>query len=156
MKKLSLYVFVSALSLLTGFARASESAGVRGEIQPLLDELLSAANAHDTDRFLALYLHTSDLVTVYNGVTTLGWDEARAIQFKVWNGGKSEVVYSQDGAEQFTVLGSNDVVVTEPLAAERKLADGRISHTKFVATMVWEKRPEGWRIVQAHESSIPK
>lgn len=55
----------------------------------------------------ALYLHSRDLVTVFNGVTTLGWDEARALQLKAWKGGRSNDLYSPDGDGRFTGLGPN-------------------------------------------------
>ena len=126
----------------------------RQQIEPLLDELMLAANAHDTDRFLAHYLRQPDLVFVYNGDVTLGWDNLRALQLKWWNGGQSDVVYSQRGAPEFTVLSQKVVVVTDQLASSRTLPDGQLQTGEFVVTMVWEKRPEGWRIVQAHESSV--
>jgi len=120
----------------------------------MLDELMLAANAHDTDRFLAAYLHQPALVFVFNGVVTKGWDALEALQLKWWNNGKSDVVYTQRGSSEFTVLGPDAVVVTNPLGSRRTLPNGQASTGEFTVTMVWQKRPEGWRIVQAHESTV--
>lgn len=144
-----------ACVLTTTPANAQSGASTpRQEIEPLLNEQMLAANAHDTDRFLALYLHKPSLVFVFNGTLILGWDDLRAQQLKWWNGGKSDVVYSEGGQSQFTVLSPEIVVVTTPLESRRTLPDGASATGKFAVTMVWQKRPEGWRIVQAHESTV--
>ncbi|HET8649371.1 MAG TPA: nuclear transport factor 2 family protein [Gemmatimonadales bacterium] len=114
------------------------------QLAPLVAELLDAANAHDTDRFLAPYLHDSTLVMVFNGTITRGFDQVRALQLKWWNNGVSDVVYRQAAPPTYRVLSPDLVLVTDPLAS---------SHGEFVVTMVWQKRPEGWRIIQVHEST---
>ncbi len=129
------------------------SLSVQRQIEPLLSELTLAANAHDTDRFLATYLHDSTFVFVYNGVVVNGFDAVRAQQLKAWNNGKSDVVYSSHGAIEFAVLSPDIAVVVEPMAARRTLPGGQVSVADFAVTMIWQKRPEGWRIVQAHEST---
>src|ERR1035437_4139230 len=147
-------MLVASFALFGGQAQAADSSRVRTDIQPLLDEQLLAANAHDTDRFLATFLHDQKLVFVFNGVITIGWDDVRTGQLKAWNNGKSDVVYSQNGEATFTVLSPEAAVVTQPMKSVRTLPDGQVSRGKFVVTAVWGKRPEGWRIVQAHESTI--
>jgi hypothetical protein len=106
---------VIASVVLSGGAHAQSvrtSSQQQHEIQPLLDSMMVAANAHDTDRFLASYLHDSTLVFVFNGVVTVGFDNVRALQLKWWNGGKSDVVYSQGGPTDFLELAPDVVVVT--------------------------------------------
>lgn len=142
--------------LLAGGARAQSapSSPQQREIEPLLDEMMVAANAHDTDRFLATYLHDSTLVFVFNGVVTVGFDNVRALQLKWWNGGKSGVVYSQVGSTDFLVLAPDVVVVTNPLASRRTTAAGEVQTGEFAVTMVWQKQRHGWRIVRVHESTV--
>jgi len=135
-------------------AVAAVAASVKQQIEPLLNELMLAANAHDTDRFLAAYLHGPTLVFVFNGIVTKGWNNLEALQLKGWNNGKSDVVYAQRAASQFTVLGPDIAVVTDPMVSRRTLPDGQESSGEFTVTMVWQRRPEGWRIVQAHESTV--
>jgi uncharacterized protein (TIGR02246 family) len=126
----------------------------RRQIEPLLDTMMLAANAHDTDRFLTVYLRQPTLVYVFNGVIIHGWDDLRAQQVKWWNNGKSDVVYTRRGAADFSVLGSDVVVVTMGLASHRTRASGEVQSGELAVTMVWRQGPEGWRIVQAHESTV--
>lgn len=146
---------VAVASLL--LAAASPSAAVAQsdvqEIQPLLDEMQLAANTHNTDRFLASYLRGPDLVFVFNGGIIHGWDALREQQLKWWKNGTSDMVYGPRGAPVFTPLGPGFVVVTSPLVSRRTMPDGTVSSGEFAVTMVWQKRPEGWRIVAAHEST---
>lgn len=128
---------------------------VRREIEPLLAEMLTAANAHDTDRFMTAYVRDPSFIFVINGTVMNGWDAVRAQQLKWWNNGKSDVVYSYVGEPEFTVLSSDAAVVTERMSAHRTLANGQITTGELAVTMAMQKRPEGWRAVQVHESTAP-
>jgi ketosteroid isomerase-like protein len=127
---------------------------VRKQIEPMLGELMLAANAHDTERFLAMYLRQPALVFVFNGIVINGWDDLKAQQLKWWNNGKSDVVYDQAVAPEFMVLSPGIAVVTSQMASRRAVPGGAASSGKFTVMMVWQKRAEGWRIVQAHESTV--
>jgi ketosteroid isomerase-like protein len=127
---------------------------VRREIQPLLDEEMAAANAHDTDRFLVTYVHDSTLVFVFNGVVTRGFTAVREGQLKAWNDGKSDVVYTLREPEAFTELSPNTVLVTELLSSRRTVASGEVRTADFVVSAIWQKRAEGWRVVYVHESTV--
>jgi ketosteroid isomerase-like protein len=133
--------------LLTGVAGGQVPRG----LQPVLDDLLPAANAHDTDRFLASYLHDSTVVFVYNGAVTTGFAGIRDLQLKAW--AKSDVVYAQHGAMHTMVLTPDVVVVTDPLSSTRTLPNGEVRTADFAVTMVCQRRAEGWRIVYVHESA---
>ena len=136
-------------------ASASISSQVQKEIEPLLAEMLAAANSHDTDRFMAAYLRDPSFVFVFNGSVMNGWNTVRAQQLKWWNNGKSDVVYSYVGEPEFTVLSSDAAVVTERMASRRALANGHSATSEFAVTMMMQKRPEGWKAVQVHESAAP-
>jgi len=124
------------------------------EVQPLVDSLMVAANAHDTDRFLASYLHDSTLVVVFNGVATHGFQAVRDQQLKAWNNGASDVVYSAHQPSEIAALTADVVLATDFLSSRRTLPTGEVRTTDVTVTMVWQKRPEGWRIVQVHESTV--
>ena len=128
---------------------------VRREIEPLLAEMLTAANAHDTDRFMTAYVRDPSFVFVINGTVMNGWESVRAQQLRWWNNGKSDVVYSYVGEPEFTVLSSDAAVVTERMSAHRTLANGQITTGELAVTMTMQKRPDGWRAVQVHESTAP-
>jgi len=147
-----------AAALLLGAAGAAHAQAVPSpeqQIAPLLDSQLVAANAHDTDRFLKTFVHDSTLVEVFNGEVTVGYPAIRALQLKWWNNGRSDVVYRQAVPPSFLALEPGTVVVTEPLTAQRTGADGRVTSRTIAVTMVWQRRPEGWRVAYQHESFAP-
>jgi ketosteroid isomerase-like protein len=123
------------------------------QITPLLAQQVQAANAHDTDRFLARYVHDSTFVLVFNAQVIHGFAAVRAQQLKWWNNGQSDVVYSERAPAEFTVVSPSVVLVIQELSSRRALPTGTTASGDFVATTVWQKRPDGWRVVQAHEST---
>ncbi len=120
----------------------------------MLDEIALAANAHDTDRYLALYLHQPSLVFIANGLEIHGWDDLRIQQLKWWNNGKSDVVYTQHGPTEFVVLAPDSVMTTQSLTSHRTLPNGQPGDGTFVITSLWKKLPEGWKVVYGHESWV--
>ena len=134
---------------------AESSESVSKELEPLLDELQAAANAHDTDRFMALYIKGEGLVAVFNGEEMRGWDNLYAQQLKWWNHGKSDVVYTQRAAPEIFVLGPEAAVVTLLLDSTRTAADGSTVKNEFAISMVWRKFIQGgWKLVYSHESTV--
>lgn len=147
-------VIASAVLAGSAHTQSARTSRQQQEIQPLLDAMMVAANDHDTDRFLAPYLHDSTLVFVFNGVETVGFENVRALQLKWWNGGKSDVVYSQAGPADFLVLAPDVVVVTNQLSSRRTTTAGELQSGGFAVTMVWQKQHNGWQIVRVHESTM--
>ena len=145
--------FLSTAPVVHAQVTAATAQSVQKQLEPLFAEMLVAANAHDTDRFMALYRRRDpSFVFVFNGTIMNGWDAAHAQQLKWWNNGKSDVVYKYSSPPEITVLGPDAAVVTQPISATRTLPDGKTSTGEIVATTVWKKFPEGWRGVQVHES----
>jgi len=141
---------------LSGAQVSTETArSVHEQLDPVLAEMLVAANAHDTDRFMAPYLREPSFVFAINGTIMKGWDAVHAQQLIWWNNGKSDVVYAYDKPAEFTVLDRDAAVVTQPISATRTTPDGKKVTGEIVATTVWQKFPEGWRGVQVHESTAP-
>ena len=131
----------------------SVTASVTRQLHPLLTEMLAAANAHDTDRYMAEFLRGPGLVFSFNGTIMEGWPEVEAQQLKWWNNGKSDVVYAERRPSIITVLSREAAVVTMELESKRTAQNGQLTTGIAVVTMVYQKRPEGWRVVQAHEST---
>lgn len=130
-------------------------ASVRAQLAPLLQQMLTAANAHDTDRHLATYLRSPTLTFVVNDTTIHGWDALHAQQLRWWQNGKSDAVYSLLGAPEYTLLAPDLVVQTYFLDSHRSGARaGRGAH--LGVTDVWRRTADGWRIVYAHESVVPR
>lgn len=129
-------------------------ATAKSEILPLFKEMEAAANAHDTDRHLALYAHTPSLQFVINDQLIVGWNALREKQQQWWKNGKTDVVYQLSAPPDFMMLAPDAVVVTFFLTSHRTLPDGTPQDTRFGISSIWKKLPEGWRIIYAHESTV--
>ncbi len=132
---------------------ASQSGSFEEMVAPLLAELLASANAHDTDRHCAVYARDAALVFVANGDITRGWDAYRERQRQWWNAGRATGVYEYSGAPVCQPLGENFGVTTLIILARNPLPEGGLRERELVFTALWSRRPEGWRIIHAHESS---
>ncbi len=122
------------------------------QIRAQWDDMQRAANAHDTDSFMAPFAHRPDLVFAVNGEVIHGWDALHAQQQKWWNHGKSDARYTQAGELELIALGPDAEVSTASFTSRRTRPDGKISTGRFVVTYIWKKLPQGWRIVYGHES----
>jgi ketosteroid isomerase-like protein len=123
------------------------------ELTPILDQMEKIANAHDVDAFMNFYEKSPSMVFVFNGSEIHGFDALRADQAKWWQDGKSDATYTREAAPEFTVLGPNAAVVTLEESSTRTLPDGAKTRGTVVITEVFDRRPEGWRIVYSHEST---
>ncbi|MGH8184569.1 MAG: YybH family protein [Rhodanobacteraceae bacterium] len=152
MKKLLLaFASVFVLAMGSGYAQAA-STKAEQVIRPIMTKMLAAANAHDTDAFMAPMVRKSTLVFAINGEVIHGWGALHAQQRKWWRNGKSDARYRSNGQTEFMALGPDVEIVTWSLASSRILADGKTSTSAFVVTYVWQRLPQGWRIVYGHES----
>jgi len=152
MRKLFGFAICACALFAASLGAAAASVSDRQQIQALSDDMARAANAHDTDRYMALFAHDPNLVFAINGRVIHGWDALHAQQLKWWRNGKSDVVYTQSGATGFMPLDADAVVTTQTLSSRRTGPDGKISTGSFVVTSIWKKLPQGWRIVYGHES----
>ena len=122
------------------------------QIRHLWDKMQRAANAHDTDRFMAPFARGPDLIFAVNGKVIHGWNALHAQQLRWWHNGKSDARYAQDGGLEFMALGAGAEISTASFTSHRTGPDGKTSTGRFVVTYVWKKMPRGWRIVYGHES----
>ncbi|MGH8214633.1 MAG: YybH family protein [Rhodanobacteraceae bacterium] len=153
MKKVFAIVAIVGVSLFAGGVCAqSVSSPAEQAIRPAMAKMFKAANAHDTDAFMATMVHGPSLVFAINGEVIHGWDALHAQQLKWWNNGKSDAKYVQDGAPAFMALGPDVEIVTWPLVGSGTAHSGKATTSAFVVTYVWQRLPQGWRIVYGHES----
>ena len=142
-------------SLVSVHARAVElPRSVPDELNPLLEEMLSAANAHDTNRFMAAYVPDESLIVTFDDMTMRGWNAVRDQQLEWWDGGKSDAVYSLRSAPEIKVIGPDVAATLQSMDVSSTGPNGVKSTVSVVATSIWKKLPEGWRIVLAHESLV--
>ncbi len=151
MKRSGIYP-VLFLTFAAAFSQAQSDRSVEQQILPLLHQQMLAANAHDTDAFLATYVHDASLIFVINGQVIRGFDSLHEQQLKWWNNGKSDAVYTEQSPPEFIRLGSRMMLATQQMASHRTLADGKPSDGKFALTTIWQQLPAGWRVIYCHES----
>jgi len=130
-----------------------DSCAFEQQVAPLLAEMQASANAHDTDRHLAAYARDPALTFVINGEIIRGWEAIRERQNQWWNDGKATGVYEHVGEPIYEALGRDLGVTTTLIEARASPADGRVRARRLVFTALWHRRPDGWRITYAHESS---
>ncbi len=135
-------------------SQAQSKPAVKAQILPLLKEQMVAANAHDTDRFLATYLRSPELIFIANGKLIRGWGKLRDQQLIWWKNGKSDVAYAAETPPEITSLDPQTVLVTEEMTSHRTLPDGKPSNGSFIITTIWRKLPVGWRVIYGHESWV--
>lgn len=146
---LGVIVLASVLSTRIAMGQSPQAA-----IAPMMDELMAAANAHDTDRYLRPFLHDSTLVFIYNGIVVNGYPTLRDLQWKAWNSPKTDATYTRRAPDSYQVLTPALVMSTTLLGSSRTAPTGETKKTEMVVTMLWQRRSDGWHVIQAHESSV--
>jgi ketosteroid isomerase-like protein len=156
MKKIFAVVAIICVELLSAGSACAVPPTPPAEqaIRPPMARMLAAANAFDTDAFMAPMVRSPKLVFAFNGEVIQGWDALHAQQLKWWTKGKNatKYTYAEDGAPGFLPLGTDVEVVTWPLVSRWTSPDGKTGSSDFVVTYIWQRLPQGWRIVYGHES----
>ena len=153
MKNEWLLVVLLCASLFHPCVGADAPLGPRAEVAAALKGMGDAANAHDVERHVGYYAHIPDVTLIVDGEPLVGWETIRDKQKEWWNNGKTDVVYQIQGAPEVRELAPNVVVTTLLMKAHRTLPSGEIKEGRFAVSAIWQKRPEGWKVVYSHESS---
>lgn len=132
---------------------ATDSNTESAEVAPLLAQMGAAANAHDVARHVGFYAHADSVTFIFNGEATVGWEAIREKQREIWKNGTSDVVYTMRGKPTFLVPAPGLVVATFFLNSRRTMPNGQTLNGEFAVTSLWQKRPEGWRVIYSHEST---
>lgn len=148
-----LLLFACTAGVSSVWSGPKDSHSASSEVAPLLAEMGAAANAHDVERHLGFYAHDSSVTFIFNGEPTMGWEAIRDMQREVWRNGKSDVVYTMQGKPRFIEPAPGLVVTTIFLKSRRTMPNGQISNGAFAISSLWQKQPEGWRVIYSHEST---
>jgi uncharacterized protein (TIGR02246 family) len=116
-------------------------------------EVSQAATARDVNRFMNYLQRDSGLVIVFNGEMVTGWEAAAEAQRVYW-AQLFRAAYNVEKTE-VTVLSPDIAIATNTGTALEVPRIGEHRSGRFVSTMVWHRRPQGWRIIQVHESTSP-
>ena len=150
--KLWLLTLLAAVCVHPGFA-AEPLSGARADVAAALQGMGDAANAHDVERHVGYYAHIPGVTLIVDGEPLVGWATIRDKQKEWWNNGKTDVVYELKGPPEVVQLSPTVVVTTLLMKAHRTLPSGEVKEGGFAVSAVWQKRPEGWKVVYSHESS---
>jgi hypothetical protein len=62
-------------------------------------------------------------------------------------------MYQIQGPPEVLALAPNVVVTTLLMRSHRTLPNGEVKEGQFAISSIWQKQPEGWKVVYSHESS---
>jgi uncharacterized protein (TIGR02246 family) len=155
MKTLAFVSLLSVMAASPALSAVSPATAdrVRAEVSKSLKDMGAAANAHDVDRHVEFYAHDPAVTLIFNGVPIVGWEAIRDKQREWWKDGKTDVVYTPQGRPEIRVMAPDVVVTTLLMKSHRTGPSGEISEGEFAVSDVWQKRPEGWRVIYGHEST---
>jgi ketosteroid isomerase-like protein len=149
-------VFLSCVAAASFCPAQTPASSAAQQLEPLLHEQMLAANAHDTDRFMATYSRDPGLMFLINGEIYRGWDKLHEQQLKWWQNGRAQSTYTEVIPPEITSLGAKTLLVTQQLASHRTRPDGTPSDGQFALTTIWQLEPAGWRVIYGHESWTTK
>ena len=146
-------LFFALLFVAIAFAQTAQkparSSSLEKAITGVLNEQVTAWNAHDLEKFMAGYWHSPELTFFSGGEKSAGWQAALDRYRKRYQGEGHEM-----GKLDFSDL------VVEPLGSDAAFArgawhltmpDGKTPHGLF--TLVFRKFSEGWKIIHDHTSA---
>jgi hypothetical protein len=157
MKTVSTLLVAAVLLLLPAHPAAGQPAELtaqeREELAKLVAEVDDAASALDIERFLRWFVDGPHFAYAIDGRVYTRAAEVRTAHTAAWSKVKSARIRST--VERAATLGPGAMTVTATGRAEVVLKSGetRVSHYAITAALV--RTPEGWRILQAHDSSVP-
>lgn len=144
-------VLISVLALPAGllFLRGTFAAvSGRTQIEAVLHEQQDAWNRGDVDAFLQGYWHSPELTFSGSSGTARGWDGVLARYHKSYPDRASMGQLAFSGLE-FRQLGPKAYLVLGSWHLTRASGD-----VGGVFTLIFERFPEGWRIIHDHTSAV--
>jgi uncharacterized protein (TIGR02246 family) len=145
-----LIVVCAALALFfTQAAVASTDENSASAIKQVLKDQTEAWNRGDVDAFMRSYVDSPE--TTFIGKTVQHGYAAILARYKKAYATKDALGTLDFSDLQVRMLGSNNAVVTGRFHLARTSAGG--GDASGVFSLVWEKTPEGWKIILDHTTS---
>lgn len=145
MKSVVSLAVIGSLLLVSAGAFASSRADDLLAIRTVLTDQAAAWNRGDIDAYMAGYANSDDTMFVGTDVT-LGWAKVRD-RYKAKYDSRAKMGTLEFSDLDLRPLGNDDVVVT---GAWKLTREADAPHGRF--TLIFHRRPEGWRIVYDHSS----
>jgi ketosteroid isomerase-like protein len=146
---------VTAIALLlpvASFASAGQAQTAEMQVQRAISKMNVAAAQLDADQFMAWYWNSPALTITFDGQTMRGWQHILDEQRKWWSDKNSGIKFAEQRPPEITPQRPDLVTSIQWMTVA---AENSKKPSQLVITSVWKKRPEGWRIVLAHESLTP-
>jgi ketosteroid isomerase-like protein len=131
-------------------ARTADSDGDRAAIIAVLNAQQSAWNRADVDKFLEGYWHSPDLTFSGTGGIARGWD-AVLTRYKKNYPDQAAMGHLEFSELEFRFLGKDAALVLGHWHLARAKGD-----VGGVFSLVWQRFPEGWKIIHDHTSAVPE
>ncbi len=154
MRKIS-YTLCSVLCLLLLAARtqpspppAGERAADREAISSVLRAQQSAWNRADVDAFLEGYWHSPELIFSGSSGVARGWDGVLA-RYKKSYPDRAAMGHLDFSELEFRFLGPDAALVLGKWHLKREKDE-----LGGVFSLVWQRFPEGWKIIHDHTSAV--
>ena len=145
MKRIAVFVIAAALLPIVATAAARVSANDLAAIRAVIDGQSAAWNRGDIDGYMSGYANSDDTMFVGTDVTR-GWTKVRD-RYKAKYDSRAKMGTLAFSDLDLRPLGNDDVVVT---GAWKLMREKDTPHGRF--TLIFHRRPEGWRIVYDHSS----
>jgi ketosteroid isomerase-like protein len=131
-------------------AGTADSDGDRAAIIAVLNAQQSAWNRADVDKFLEGYWHSPDLTFCGTGGIARGWD-AVLTRYKKNYPDQAAMGHLEFSELEFRFLGKDAALVLGHWHLARAKSD-----VGGVFSLVWQRFPEGWKIIHDHTSAVPE
>jgi len=142
---LGLFLLVVDRSLLAGTADSDDD---RAAITAVLNAQQTAWNRADVDKFLEGYWHSPDLTFSGTSGIARGWDGVLA-RYKKNYPDRDTMGQLEFSELEFRFLGKDAALVLGRWHLAR--SKGNVGG---VFSLVWQRFPEGWRIIHDHTSAV--
>jgi uncharacterized protein (TIGR02246 family) len=142
-------VFGVAAAWRVSAAGAEDREAERAAIMAVLDQQQAAWNRGDVDAFLEGYWHSPELSFSGSSGITRGWDGVRQ-RYKNKYADRAAMGRLDFSDTEFRFLGPDAALLLGHWHLKREQGD-----IGGVFSLVWQKFPDGWKIIHDHTSQTP-
>jgi uncharacterized protein (TIGR02246 family) len=139
----------SVASPVSLFAAGEPNEPDQAAIQKLMEAQQAAWNHGDIDAFMTAYWRSPDVTFSGTSGIVRGWDAVLA-RYKKSYADREAMGQLQFSALEYRFLGPNAVLLLGHWHLKRSKGD-----VGGVFSLLWQRFPEGWRIIHDHTSAVP-
>jgi uncharacterized protein (TIGR02246 family) len=124
------------------------------EISALIADLDAAASARDIERFLAFLAEGPDFAWTFNGHLVTTQAEVRAMHEGSW--AKLARARFRTDVRHIAFVAPGVAVLSATGHSERTAKSGEARAGDYALLLVLTRGPDGWRVLQGHESTLAR